>query len=502
MKTHVIQLEPYDDVTTVRDKMAWGKSARILLVWPEAEPHILNRRLDLVLIQRRAQELGSQLALVTRDADVHFYANDLSMPVFRDITRAQSTRWLMRKRGMGLADDPAALPPIRVDVRAHRPRRKTDSYEHIVVRLLALLAGLLAVLAIAGVFIPRAQISLTPEVRTQTLTFEASTGPNIRTLNAAGAVPVRALTVVVEGRQSVPATGIARVPAESATGFVLFSNLTTETVRIDIGSIVLTGGSPAIRYVITQSGVLDAEPGATVLLPVQAVQAGESGNVPAGAVVAIEGLLGLQLTVTNPEAITGGSSLRLSAPTDLDRSLAARQLKDSLRMTAAEELLAQLNADDILLSETPFLLNTQQESYLPADNSPSDLVEATLRLEFQLLTIPWRDVERLAQVVLDAGLEPGFEPLGEMITVEFVTEPEVDAEGNASWTIRAERQVRSNPSIDRWLPSILGSTPENAARIIGEENVLGADPQVQLFPAWWPRLPLLPIQIETSIITP
>ena len=32
MKTHILQLEPHDDVFSVRDKMGWGQAARVLLV--------------------------------------------------------------------------------------------------------------------------------------------------------------------------------------------------------------------------------------------------------------------------------------------------------------------------------------------------------------------------------------------------------------------------------------------------------------------------------------
>ena len=65
MKTHVIQLEPHDDVISIRDKMSWAKTGRILLVFP-ARVRSRFLTLDLRLLQRQAESLGAQLAVVTR----------------------------------------------------------------------------------------------------------------------------------------------------------------------------------------------------------------------------------------------------------------------------------------------------------------------------------------------------------------------------------------------------------------------------------------------------
>lgn len=63
MKTQVILLDAHDDVTSIRDKMSWAKTPRILLVYPHRSRN-LGRLLDLRLIQRHAFILGAQLAIV------------------------------------------------------------------------------------------------------------------------------------------------------------------------------------------------------------------------------------------------------------------------------------------------------------------------------------------------------------------------------------------------------------------------------------------------------
>ena len=92
MKTQILQLEPHDDVISARDKMGWGQTARVLLVWPN-RGQILTRRVDLELLLRHSRSLGGQLALVTRDPDVRYHAKRIGIHVFKSVRQAQHTRW-------------------------------------------------------------------------------------------------------------------------------------------------------------------------------------------------------------------------------------------------------------------------------------------------------------------------------------------------------------------------------------------------------------------------
>jgi hypothetical protein len=69
LKTQLIPLETHDDVISIRDKMSWAKTPRMLLVWP-AKGRVDVRPLDLTLLRRHATSLGAELGLVTRDAEI------------------------------------------------------------------------------------------------------------------------------------------------------------------------------------------------------------------------------------------------------------------------------------------------------------------------------------------------------------------------------------------------------------------------------------------------
>src|SRR4051794_19234287 len=92
MKLQVIQLEAHDDVTSVRDRLSFVKSDRVLLVWPR-DASVLCRKLDLVLIQREAARRKAKLALITSDPQVIENADDLNISTFKSIQAGQTIHW-------------------------------------------------------------------------------------------------------------------------------------------------------------------------------------------------------------------------------------------------------------------------------------------------------------------------------------------------------------------------------------------------------------------------
>ncbi len=497
MKTHLINLDPHDDITSVRDKMAWGKTTRLLIIWPETGEIILDRRLDVLLLKRRAVELGAQLAFVTRDAEIKSHARELGIPVFRTSREAQTARWRISRektqldiiRRLRAANGPKFIRNTEYAIRNTQARTPYSVF-----RIPAFLLAVLAVAALAGIIFPSATITLTPATKTQTVTFTALTSPSITTLNASGAVPAQSIHVIVEGSTTVETTGSLTLPNAPAIGRVTFTNLTDVTVIIPLGTIVQTADQ--LRFTTDRQAQVPAQAGGTVDVSVTAAQPGTDGNVDAGAIQSVEGTLGLQLTVTNASPIIGGTDQTLSAPTDLDRRRAYRELLDSLRETAATEISAQLAPGDILLNATPALVQTLEETYSPAEMVPTDLLEASVRLEFQSLVISQADLTALAQTVLDASLEAGFTPMSETLTFELLTQPTPDAENNAQWEMLAERTIIATLPTQAAVDLALGQPATAVQTLLTQALPLSAPPVVHLTPAWWPRLPFLPFQIE------
>ena len=87
-----IQLEPHDDVTTVRDRLAFVEKRHVLLVLPPDAP-ILQRKLDLVLIQREAKRRAIRLAIVSNDLQVVDHARELNISAFTSLQESRKQRW-------------------------------------------------------------------------------------------------------------------------------------------------------------------------------------------------------------------------------------------------------------------------------------------------------------------------------------------------------------------------------------------------------------------------
>jgi len=99
MKTQIIQLEPHDDHISIRDKMNWSKTPRVLLIWPRRRRVDLDT-LDLKLLQRHAIDLGSELGLVTKSNRVIRAAAELGIPTFANNLAAQREAWPLQKRSL------------------------------------------------------------------------------------------------------------------------------------------------------------------------------------------------------------------------------------------------------------------------------------------------------------------------------------------------------------------------------------------------------------------
>jgi hypothetical protein len=510
MKTHLVQVAPFDDNVSVRDKMAWGKSDRILIVWPRSRTATLDRRLDAEMIKRRADELGAQLAFVARSRDVRYHAKALGIPVFRTMRDAQNRPWPPRPRDRGFfrrsqdyRGDPDGLPDDLYQSR-QRARAAGNSFlagggpdwiRHPLARSTLLTIGLMAVLSIAAFLLPSAEVRLTPELRNQQLTFVASTGPTIEAINVGGGVPAQPITVVLGGRATVETTGSVELPHQRATGRVDFTNLTDQPIVIPAGTIVADAAN-GLRFRTTEQGLLGSEAGSQATVSAEAVQPGPEGNVQAGAIDSVEGTLGLQMRAANQGPFLGGNNQTLRAVTELDRGQAFRSLVDELRLSAADEILLTLDAEDILISQTPFLVNTLEETYSAGPGEPGDILEASARLEFQALVVDFADLEALAVIVLDSALDQNFTAQPETLAIEVIEILAVSDDGRAEWQMRASRDTIAVLTGGDVINQVSGQ-PQPVARDRLSRLFLLAEPaEIDVTPTWWPRLPFLGFRID------
>jgi hypothetical protein len=496
MKTQILQLEPHDDVISTRDKMGWSQTSRILLVWP-SRGRILIRRLDLELLLRHSRALGGQMALVTRDSQVRSHAKQLGIHVFNSVRQAQNTRWKRPYRRGITSKWKAEQAPHELPAPPDRAGNAAGLSP--LARLGIFSLGVLALLSIAAVLLPSAEVTLTPETRLQEISLPVEASASVDRVNLSGLIPIRSVSVVLEGRDSLSPTGEIQVPEHRSRGRVEFTNLTDREISVPAGTVVSTPGA-SIRFTTDQADQVPAGPGKTLSLPVTAMAPGSMANVRAGRIKGIEGPLGLSLVVTNPSATRGGSDRPSPAPTPLDRTRLSNQLLATLMESAESETQNMLKPGDLLLGPATAPSQILEETFDPPDDQPANQLVLTLRAEFQAQIISGEDLEELATAALDANMPPGYSAEPGSLEIEHQSSPTLEDSGSAHWELKAHRSIVAELAESQALAAAMGLPPTQAAQRLQQNLPLERPPRISLVPTWWPRMPFLPFRIHISAL--
>ena len=487
MRTQIIRLDGYDDVTSARDKIGMQAARRVLLVWPrDSQP--LRRKMDLVLLQRRVRDLGGQLALVPRSREVGAIGREIGLPVFSSVARAERARWRADRK-----QAPAGRPGKSFsDLQQERSAREEPAsrFSSPWARLVVFTLGVLAVFALAGFLLPGAEIHFVPPSQTQTLTWGGEALP------AGGAVPLRSVNLVVEASGQIQTTGLIRVADQSATGTALFTNLTDAPVDIPTGTVIASGQQPAVRFATLEDTSLAGGAGETSQVKVQALVPGPAGNVGLDTLQAIEGPLSGQAAVTNPLPMTGGTDRSLPAPDEADRTALKKELLGQLETAALAQVQAQLGEGAFLVKDSvssPEILSGESS---PPDQAPSGSLKETLRARYAVKYLARNDLRVAVQGVMDASLPAGFQPSGSQPPVIEKTSAAINPDGSASWGVTASRRI------ERAIPNqavsllILGKPIARVPAILKAAFNLPEDPVIKSYPSFWPWIPFLAIRIQ------
>jgi hypothetical protein len=501
MKTQIIQLESHDDLISVRDKMGWSQTSRILLVWPE-KGKILSRRLDLVMLVRYSHSLGSQLALVTDDPETIYNAQNLGIPIYKDSRQAQETHWRTpyHQRSRSLRRNPT--PNLEI-LKEEKLQKETPWSENRIIYWLAFSCSIVALLSLAIFFLPGASIDLVPRTQVQQISLPVIAGEDFPSVNLSGSLPARWTSVVVEGRSTITPTGTIKLPISPANGNARFTNMTEEAVTIPAGTLISTLGTEPIWFTTLKEGQVSAGVGRITSIPIQATQQGTSGNLPAGKIQAISGPLGLQLSVTNLSPTRGGVDKPAPAPSARDRSQLYSQLLASLQETALQEFKARYQGgaaeDGIPILSSLQLASTVDETYTPDEYAPAEKLQLNLRLEFKALEVSSTDLQKLVTPLLDGSLPDHFFVLPGTLNIVTLNEPFLDEKNIAHWNLSAQRNIQAIITPEETIELIKGLPITNAQQRLSNNLPVSNKPQIDLVPSWWPYIPFLAPRIAVNI---
>jgi hypothetical protein len=487
-------LESHDDLISVRDRLTWAKTPRILLVWPKYE-NVSLRFLDLKVLQRHADSLGAQLGLVTRRLSVRRDAEALHIPVFKSARDAQRDVWPNRTaRNRHISRVPRRdLRALRESVYIKEPAWRTS----LVGRVTTFTLGVLAVLALAGLFVPRAAVTLYPEAQVQSITIPVSASDNISSVSLTGSVPARVLTVILKEEGSLVISSMISVSRSKAKGIAQFRNLSQGEVSIPAGTIVLTSGDRSIRFVTMRAAHVLAGVGQVIDVPIAALSAGAQGNVDADSITVVEGPLGLTVAVTNPEPTEGGIDARVTGPTEADRNRLRKTVMENLLKEAETQMRQDLSDGDILLLDTFDVSRVLEEAYSPEAGQPGKELNLSMEVEFTARYISAEDLNQLTLASLDASLPKSFSASALPI-FKPVAEPTTDSEGVTHFELEVTRPLLHQVGFSEVFALTQGKKPESARDHLTTQLSQREPVEIKLTPAWWPWMPLIPFNVSVE----
>ncbi len=504
----VIELEDHDDLNTIRDRILTAQSPRVLLVIPWDSPS-LRKPVDLQVVQRFGEAHGIEVAIVSTEGGIRTAAHDVGLPTFRSVEAAQrKAQWVKhineedelapwtpspRKRREA---ERAAVERNQAVVQATR-RHPAWIALKIGIFVLALLVIGFAALAI----VPTAQITLVPQSTKITVSVNLVADPKAEEVDPlTGHVPSAQVTTIVRDTITIPTTGKKSVPESRAQGRVIFVNQLNTPIHISQGTVVRTSATgQALRYVLTKDVDVPAGIGAQAEGNVEAVEVGSGSNVDANMINEIEGVAALAARVSNPDPLSSGGDKEVRAVDAADREKAQEDIKPQLRDKALKQLQANLDQGEFIIPES-LSGNILELTFDHEITEQADDLTLLMRVEYTAEKVKSEDANSLVFGALQAQTPPGYELLPEGMAFQrgdAVALPET--EDLFQFSMQGTGYAAANLDVGKALSQISGKPIKAATELLQKSLPLKKEPEIAIFPKWFPWLPWLVFRIQTEV---
>ncbi len=509
MKEQLIYLEPHDDVTSVRDKLGWVRAARTLLIFPDdPRQRILQSKLELLLVQREATRVRTQLALITRDPVVIENARELGIACFRSIEASRKHYWHTEMARLKVQRTELAQPldPGLVEAASRLQPAPTETHWHMNRVAAVLLVGIVAVTLLAGIYVilPGATIYLTPASNQVTALTTVIADPAATQVDVSnGIIPARIVGVEVQGSATIDTTGTRQQPSEKARGVALFTNLIPEQVTIPTGTVVRTSAAEPVRFVTLVDATLAGEVGATVEVPVEAVEAGFGGNLPSNRINQIEGVLSTRLAVTNPTPTRGGDEIEVRAVSQEDhdrvRALVLQQLQQRAYAEMQTDPYIALLETEFVPIESLSVVLIQDEIYSGYVGQAAEQVNLTMRATVQGVAINELFARQVVYARLAEKVGPGYQIGPASLVFRRGEATQIDEQRRVTLIMQGAGDVLAAIEPAQVQQMVRGLTVQEAALRLNRELPLAVPPVIQTWPSFWPFMPVLPLRIQVEV---
>ncbi len=482
----IIYLEIDDDILVVRDRLRRAQSKSVLLVVPPG-CKALSRPLDLRLLRRQAAALGLSVALVSSSAQLADLAKEEGLTVLSNLSLG---RRVARREAKWRVQDRPGHEGLIARLKQRRP-----DWWYWVLGPISVALVLMALAWSAIMVWPSATVRIAQEQESigVSIWIEASMTTQVIDWERMR-MPARVVQVEVVDRGEIQTTGIANVAAEKATGVALFVNSTLREVVIPVDTPVSTSAGTPIRFRTTQVAAVASK--GRVRVPIEALEGGPGGNVPANRINRVDGPLAASLNVTNESATRGGSTDQVYRVTHGDKQLLSDLMMERLVAKAHAEISAVLE-DEFLPLEAmqinPYSIRTNYDHHV---DDQSDTLALEMRGVVWGLAISEEASSEIAYRALVRQVRGGFHLLPDSLHITRSDQIDVDEEtGVVRFVMEGVALMEADVDVRLIQSAIRGRPIDEAIAYLGDTLPLKADPVVQVNPTWMKRVPWMPFRI-------
>jgi len=477
----VIDLGADATILDAARSLAAVESADVVLVVPSGAP-LTRNAVFLEALRRRAGD--RRIVLVSPEARARSLASSVHMKSFASISALDRHELDATEH---LSDARRAV--MKTMVRPAVPRRGVSPLRGLAVFMTLVMA--------AGILLAIVAPSATIRVAAATSTL----GPYEYDLRAGPLGEIRdatTLTDTVTAQVKGVATG-SRTEDTKATGVEEFKNLTTNDIRIPIGTLVQTTDSPPVRFLTTEEKIL---PRSTIVplavgsvrINIQAIDGGPKGNVGADKITrAASG----EMLVSNPAPTTGGDTKKIAVVLRVDYDTVSAQTDGPLR-EAGLARTAKWNGDASAPKETRVYGVWVKQTGIspPGDVVNTEPADGTFVITASGTATAYRvpnGQPRAAAInSLRGELAGGMTFDNDSVAVDTVLGPTVGETG-VQWRVSAKAQQYSGVDAAQMKAALTGRSPDEVETVAAARGFKKLS--VETWPSWWPLLPVLDSRI-------
>lgn len=431
--------------------------------------------------------------MVTKHADLRAFAKKIGVSFFKKLSQAERGVWL-EPSGPTLLPNRTNFDSI-IELRNGSPQETPNFKVGPKFRYFIIAAMTVVFMIVLLILLPSATMIIYPESQRQELQLEVHAATKITQTSLTGMIPAQKVQITLSGEKSAVSSGSVHVGQTKAIGEVVVTNLTNQDIFLSEGTVFSTAFPDPIRFISLEE-VLIQRNSPPVVVHIEALNAGEEGNVGEGEIVTLEGVADSSLVVTNEIATTDGTSISLPAPSENDYALLTTKLLEELRNQAIEQSLLTSGESRKPIPESLELEEMTSIDQANPVGEVSDSLTVRITAQFGILYYNPAELTKLLNDVIDLTKPEGYQYAESRLSVEMIGKPINVGKGEITWLVRAERPVYKSLTQQDLRKLINGRSIKHAIELTNASIPHYQSSEVKSFIGWWPYIPVLLNKIQ------